>query len=138
MRNSIQNSDVTMMSDLFCVNKFSFIYICAPSAGLRRSKKFRLLLLFLSLFTFQMSESETDESESFSKDCSLAESDQDSEVNSDCRVVAIGSAITTPYEDEPILHGENMEESEEEVNIDGILLHVLESRFEKETPLNEW
>jgi hypothetical protein len=31
-----------------------------------------------------------------------------------------------------------MEESEEEVNIDGILLHVLESRFEKETPLNEW
>ncbi|CAB3992780.1 Hypothetical predicted protein [Paramuricea clavata] len=103
------------MSDLFCVKKFSFIYICElhrllVCAGLRWSKKFRLPSLFLLLFTVQMSESETGESKSFPNDCSSAESDQDNKVNSDYEVVAIGAAITTPYEDEPILHGEKMEE----------------------------
>lgn len=86
-----------------------------------------------------MSESDTNESDSLSvKTCLSPESDQDSEVDSDCGVVVIGGTITTPCEDEPILHGENIEESEEEVHIDGIVLCVLESRFEKEIPLNEW
>lgn len=86
-----------------------------------------------------MSGSETDELENISPECSSIESDQDSEFNADCGVVAIGPAIKTPYEDEPIIHGENItEEHEEELDIDGIPVSVLESRYEKKTPLNEW
>ena len=72
-----------------------------------------------------MSEKDTDQSECLSNACLSPESDQDG-------VVVIGAAITTPYKDKQILHSENTEETDEEVDIDGILLHELKSRFEKE------
>ena len=117
----------------------NFAFNKIVSSAVCEGPNFWLLLLLSLFFPFQMSESDTDESDSFSvKTCLSPESDQDSEVDSDCGVVVIGGTITTPYEDEPILHGENIEESEEEVDIDAILLLVLQSRFEKEISLNEW
>ena len=60
-------------------------------------------------------------------------SELDSEVDADCGVVRIGAAtILAPYQDKPIVRGSAQERHEEDVDIDGISINTLESRFGKE------
>ena len=81
-----------------------------------------------------MSGSETDKLASTSNKHSWAESELDSEVDADCGVVSIGAAaILAPYQDEPILRESAQERNEEDIDIDGISINTLESKFEKRT-----
>lgn len=86
-----------------------------------------------------MSGNESDESAHISNESSSVESETESEVDADCGVVNFGNtAIIAPYQDEPILSESMQEEETEETDIDGISLDILQARFEKQTPLNEW
>ena len=81
-----------------------------------------------------MSGSETDKLASTSNKNSWAESELDSEVDADCGVVSIGTAtILPPYQDEPIVRESAQERNEEDIDIDGISINTLESKFEKRT-----
>lgn len=47
----------------------------------------------------------------------------------------------TPYEDEPLADIEEDAETvadDEETDVDGLTLAVLEARYERETPVNSW
>ena len=79
-----------------------------------------------------MSGSETDKLASTSNKNSRAESELGSEVDADCGVVSIGAAaILAPYQDEPIVRESAQEINEEDIDIDGISINTLESRFGK-------
>ena len=81
-----------------------------------------------------MSGSETDKLASTSNKNSWAERELDDEVDADCGVVSIGAAaILAPYQDEPIVRESAQERNEEDINIDGISINTLESRFGKRT-----
>ena len=74
-----------------------------------------------------------------SNENSWVESELDSEVDADCGVVTIGAtAILAPYQDEPIITESAQERDEEDVDIDGISINILELMFRKRSPLNKW
>jgi hypothetical protein len=83
-----------------------------------------------------MSESVTDDSETPINNNLSSEDEYESDTDSDCGAVQVNmgdtESILAPYEDEPILTQDEIEqEFEDEVDIDGIRISALQERFEK-------
>lgn len=77
-----------------------------------------------------MSESKTNSSSNILSENSSTENEYASETDPHCGVVQVKTKDAAPdiapqYEDEPILDGENLANYEDEIDIDGIALHVL-------------
>ena len=91
-----------------------------------------------------MSESVTDDSETAVSNLTSEEDEYESDT--DCGAVQLNTgddaSIRVPYDDEPILaqgEGETeQEELEDEVDIDGIRISILQGRFESAIPTNDW
>ena len=90
-----------------------------------------------------MSGNITDDSETAVNNFSSEDDEYESERDSDCGEVQLNAgdhaSIPAPYDDEPILaQGETEQELEDEVDIDGIRISILQERFGNAIPTNEW
>ncbi len=91
-----------------------------------------------------MSESVTDDSETPINNSFSSEDEYESGTDSDCGAVQVNmgdtkSILVAPYEDEPILRQDEIEqEFEDKVDIDGICISAVQERFDNAIPTKEW